>query len=82
MGSPKKEGSLIVELLTCFKNKKGRRKFSIKDQKKTKEKRNFPIKDRKKTKEKKKKFPIKDRKKTKKKKKIPNQRSEENKRNV
>ena len=47
MRSPKKEGSLTVELLTCFKKKKvhdqrseenkRKRKFSIKDQKKTKE---------------------------------------------
>ena len=64
MGFPKKEGSLTAELLTCFKNKKreeisrskiGRkqekRKFPIKDRKKTKEKRKSHIKDRKKMKE-------------------------------
>ena len=54
VGSPKKEESLIVELLTRFKKKekKEKRKFLIKDRKKTKEKkkRKFPIKDRKKTK--------------------------------
>ena len=40
---------------------------------KTKRKRKFPIKDRKKTKKKKKKFSVKDQKKTKEKKKIPDQ---------
>ena len=36
----------------CFKNKKKKKKFPIKDWRKEKEKERFPIKDRKKAKEK------------------------------
>jgi len=79
VGSPKKEELLTVELLTCFKNKRKKRKFPIEDRKKTKEKKKgkFPIKDRKKTKEKES-SRSKIRRKQKKKK-IPNQRLEESK---
>ena len=51
VGSPKKEESLTVELLTRFKNKRRKKKFPVKDRKKTKEKRKSLIKDRKKMKE-------------------------------
>ena len=63
MGSPKKEGSLTVELLTRFKNKKmkkkilnqrsekrKRRKSQSKIGRKQRKKEKFPIKDWKKTK--------------------------------
>ena len=52
MGSPKKEESLTVDLLSQFKKKEKKIKFPIKDPKKTKEKikRKFLIKDWKKTK--------------------------------
>ena len=69
VGSPKKEESLTVELLTHFKNKR-KKKVLVKDRKQTKEKK-FLVKDQKKTKEKKRKFSVKDRKKTKEKRKSP-----------
>ena len=65
MGSPKKEGSLTVELLTRFKNK---RKKKVPDQRTEENKR----KERRK-------IPIKDWKKAKKERKTLDQRSEENK---
>ena len=63
MGSPKKEVSLTIELLTRFKNK---RKKKVPDQKSEENKRKKKVLDqRSEEKKRKRKFPIKDRKKTK-----------------